>query len=97
MEDQVLERFGIDCIIAIRICCRKYGYYRKQAFVGNCIRYHFHEKQSLKQMDLHIILIITSDNKKWSLKLASTNKYIIVNTKVQYQEQSSIIRLKIIV
>ena len=33
-------------------------------------------------MDLHIILIITSDNKKWSLKLASTNKYIIVNTKV---------------
>jgi len=48
MEDQVLEIFGIDCIIAIRIYCRKYGYYKKQAFVGNCIRYHFYEKQSLK-------------------------------------------------
>jgi len=48
MEDQVLEEFRIDCIITIRICCRKYGYYRKQVFIGNYIRYHFHKEQSLK-------------------------------------------------
>ena len=44
MKDQVFEKFRINYIMAMKMYCRKYGYHRRWAFVGDWTWHYYHRE-----------------------------------------------------